>query len=200
MKRFLAFALFFIATGTFGQNKFDPGAVADFQRQLNANFADPEKSPLPKADIVDFKSLDFYPPNPAFFVQARFVRTPDEKPFQMPTSTDRLPLYVKYGTLHFEIDGVSCMLNLYQNVAYAKKEGHEDTLFLPFSDLTSGNETYIGGRYIDMKIPLGNSVTIDFNKAYNPYCAYSYRYSCPKIPLENDLPVAVRAGVKKYHD
>jgi uncharacterized protein (DUF1684 family) len=73
-------------------------------------------------------------------------------------------------------------------------------LFLPFSDLTCGKESYIGGRYIDLKIPTSDTILIDFNTAYNPYCAYNHKYSCPIVPLENDLPVAINAGVKKFHD
>ena len=71
---------------------------------------------------------------------------------------------------------------------------------MPFSDLTSGNESYIGGKYIDMKVPEGNTIIIDFNTSYNPYCAYNEGYSCPIPPKENDLMVEVRAGVKKFHD
>jgi len=81
-----------------------------------------------------------------------------------------------------------------------KKDGFEDYLFLPFSDTTNGNETYIGGRYIDCRIQKDLEWTIDFNKAYNPYCAYNYKYSCPIVPMENDLPIAIIAGVKKFHD
>ena len=81
-----------------------------------------------------------------------------------------------------------------------KKDGYKDYLFLPFSDLTCGKDSYIGGRYIDMRIPKSNTVLIDFNKAYNPYCAYSYKYSCPIVPLDNDLDIEILAGVKKFHD
>ena len=91
-------------------------------------------------------------------------------------------------------------LNVYQNVDLNKKTGYEDYLFLPFSDLTCGKESYIGGRYVDMKIQKGKIWTIDFNKAYNPYCAYNYEYSCPIVPLENDLDIEILAGVKKFHD
>ena len=73
-------------------------------------------------------------------------------------------------------------------------------MFLPFSDLTSGNETYGGGRYIDLEIPKGKTITIDFNQAYNPYCAYNPKYSCPIVPAENELLTNVNAGVKKFHD
>ena len=180
--------------------QFDEAAVQSFQNQLTAHYADSLTSPLPKADLKDFNGLDFFAPNPKYFVIAQFKRTKREKPFAMKTSTARLPVYVKYGELIFTLDGKEQKLNVYQSADLKKKEGFQDFLFLPFSDLTSGNETYIGGRYIDVKIPKGDTMAIDFNQAYNPYCAYNHIYSCPIVPLENDLNVAINAGVKKYHD
>ncbi|WP_396147772.1 DUF1684 domain-containing protein [Flavobacterium sp.] len=172
----------------------------EFQENLNLDYADKEKSPLTKEDLKSFKSLDFFPISDKYIVEATFLRTKKEKVFKMKTSTDRLPEYVKYGELSFTIDGVACKLNVYQNIELIKKPGFDDYLFLPFSDLTSGKESYIGGRYVDLRIQKGKLWTIDFNKAYNPYCAYNHKYSCPIVPLENDLNVEILAGVKKFHD
>ena len=172
----------------------------EFQDSLNKDYSNREKSPLTAEDFASFKSLDFFPINTNFIVEAKFVRLPNEKIFKMKTSTSRTPEYVKYGELLFTIDGKDFKLNLYQNIELIKKAGFEDYLFLPFSDLTCGKESYIGGRYIDMRIPKGNTIIIDFNKAYNPYCAYNHKYSCPIVPLENDLEIAILAGVKKFHD
>ena len=172
----------------------------EFQDNLNLDYADKEKSPLTKEDFKSFKTLDFFPISDKYIVEATFVRTKKEKVFKMKTSTDRLPEYVKYGELSFTIDGVACKLNVYQNIELIKKPGFDDYLFLPFSDLTSGKESYIGGRYVDLRIQKGKLWTIDFNKAYNPYCAYNHKYSCPIVPLENDLKVEILAGVKKFHD
>jgi len=172
----------------------------EFQDNLNYDYADKEKSPLTKEDFKNFKSLDFFPINDKYSVEATFVRTKKEKVFKMKTSTDRLPEYVKYGELRFIIDGVENKLNVYQNIDLIQKSGFDDYLFLPFSDLTSGKESYIGGRYVDLRIQKGKLWIIDFNKAYNPYCAYNQKYSCPIVPLENDLNVAIIAGVKKFHD
>ena len=183
----------------FGQNAFTD-AVEKFQKELNAEYADAKTSPLMADDLATFKSLDFYPINEKFKVTARFVRTKKEKPFEMKTSTDRKPLYVKYGEAYFTIDGLDFKLNIYRNIELSKKAEYKDYLFLPFSDLCSGKESYIGGKYIDMKVPKGKTITIDFNTSYNPYCAYSHKYSCPKVPLENDLNIAIKAGVKKFHD
>ncbi|WP_298392161.1 DUF1684 domain-containing protein [Flavobacterium sp.] len=172
----------------------------EFQENLNIEYADKDKSPLMEEDLKTFKALDFFPINDKFIVEAQFIRTKKEKVFKMKTSTSRLPEYKKYGELHFTIDGVACKLNVYQNIDLIKKPGFDDYLFLPFSDLTSGKESYIGGRYVDLRIQKGTTWKIDFNKAYNPYCAYNHKYSCPIVPLENDLTVAILAGVKKFHD
>lgn len=184
----------------FGQEKFDSSSVEKFQKELNTEYADAKTSPLTAEDLAVFKALDFYPINEKFFVTAKFIRTENEKPFEMKTSTDRKPLYVKYGEAHFVIDGLNYKLNIYRNIELSKKEEYKDYLFLPFSDLTSGKESYIGGKYIDMKTPKGDTIIIDFNTSYNPYCAYNHKYSCPKVPLENDLNIEIKAGVKKFHD
>jgi uncharacterized protein (DUF1684 family) len=184
----------------FAQAQFSLAAIEKFQNELNAEYADAKTSPLLPEDLKTFQTLDFYPANEKFYVVAKFIRTENEQPFEMKTSTDRKPVYVKYGEAHFSIDGQTFQLNIYRNIELSKKEQYKDYLFLPFSDLTCGNESYIGGKYIDMKIPQGDTIVIDFNTSYNPYCAYSHKYSCPKVPLENDLKIAIRAGVKKFHD
>ena len=117
----------------------------------------------------------------------------------MKTSTSRTPIYIKYGEITFTLEGKELKLNVYRDIELSKKAAYKDDLFLPFSDLTSGKESYIGGRYIDLKLPKGDTIVVDFNTAYNPYCAYNYNYSCPLVPLENDLDVEVKAGVKTFH-
>jgi uncharacterized protein (DUF1684 family) len=184
----------------FGQEKFDVSAVAKFQQVINSEYADAKTSPLLAEDLAVFKTLDFYPINEKFFVTAKFVRTENEKPFEMKTTGERKPMYIKYGEAYFVLDGKDFKLNIYKNIELSKKEEYKDYLFLPFSDLTCGNESYIGGKYIDMKVPKGETMVIDFNTSYNPYCAYSHKYSCPKVPLENDLNIEIKAGVKKFHD
>jgi|SRR6218665_459293 len=200
MKKQLITVFLFVSFFGFSQEKFEVLNVTKFQDELNAEFASKEKSPLTEKDLKEFKTLDFFAADPDFFVLANFKRTKKEKPFKMKTSTDRLPVYVKYGELEFELKGRNFKLNVYQNIELTKKKGFEDYLFLPFSDLTSGKETYIGGRYIDVKIPKGDTMVVDFNTAYNPYCAYNHKYSCPIVPLENDLDIEIKAGVKTFHD
>jgi uncharacterized protein (DUF1684 family) len=182
----------------FSQQKFERDSVIQFQKNMNEHYADSTKSPLKKKDVAVFKELEFFPINENYFVQAKFIRTKKEKPFEMKTTTSRKPIYVKYGELHFEIGGIPCLLNVYQNVEFSKKPGYKNSLFLPFTDYTSGVESYGGGRYIDLEIQKGKNWTVDFNQAYNPYCAYNEVYSCPIVPQENDLKVEIKAGVKAF--
>jgi uncharacterized protein (DUF1684 family) len=200
MRTILTLAFLVVLNFGFGQEKFNSASVQKFQAQLNAEYADPKTSPLTAEDLATFKALDFYRVNEKFFVVAKFIRTKKEKPFEMKTSTERRPLYIKYGEVLFTIDGKDFKLNVYRNIELSKKNEYKDYLFLPFSDLTSGKESYIGGKYIDLKIPKGSMMAIDFNTSYNPYCAYNHKYSCPKVPLENDLNLEIKAGVKKFHD
>lgn len=199
MKHFFLYILFFFSFFIFAQEKEFESSRA-FRDKMNREYADANESPLTKEDLATFKELDFFPIDEKYIVEATFIRTKKEKVFQMKTSTERLPEYKKYGELHFELDGKKLKLNVYQNIDLIKKKGFEDYLFLPFSDVTNGKESYIGGRYIDMRILNEKTWTIDFNKAYNPYCAYNHKYSCPIVPLDNDLNIEINAGVKKFHD
>ncbi|WP_242087490.1 DUF1684 domain-containing protein [Aestuariivivens sediminis] len=169
-----------------------------FQRTLNAEYKDATTSPLKDKDRKSFEGLDFFKFDSTFVVVAEFKRTPDEQEFKMRTTTDRLPVYVKYGELTFQLKGERFQLNIYQNKELIETDGYEDHLFLPFLDETNGIESYGGGRYIDTKIPKGDSLIIDFNEAYNPYCAYNEKYSCPLVPRENYLKTRIEAGVKAF--
>lgn len=170
--------------------------IQQYQDTLNEKFANPETTILEPKDFKRFKGLAFYPIDLAYRVEANFVRTPDEKPFLMPTTTSRKPEYVKYGELHFTIDDKPLKLDIFQ--ATERSEEYEDHLFLPFTDATSGEGSYGGGRYIDLTIPDGTTMIVDFNKSYNPYCAYSSLYSCPLTPRQNHLKVSIKAGVKDF--
>lgn len=183
-----------------GQESNEKLTAKEFQDNLNKEYASKEESPLMVEDLKTFTGLDFYPISEKFIVEAQFVKASKQKVFKMKTTGARTPEYIKYGELFFKLDDKEYKLNVYQNVELTKKEGYADYLFLPFSDLSCGKESYIGGRYIDMRIPKGNTVLIDFNKAYNPYCAYNHKYSCPIVPLDNNLETEILAGVKKFHD
>ena len=170
----------------------------EYQEEMDQKFSNPEESPLDEKDRKEFTGLNFYPVDPDYIVKAEFVRTPAEAPFAMKTSTDRLPIYVKYGELYFKLNGKELKLNVYQNQELVEDPEYFDYLFLPFTDKTNGNSTYGGGRYLDLRIPDSKEVVLDFNKAYNPYCAYSGKYSCPVPPEENNLDVEIFAGVKSF--
>lgn len=171
-----------------------------FQRELNAEYKDASTSPLTEEDRKTFEGLDFFKYDSAYVVKAQFTRTENEPVFKMKTTTDRLPEYVKYGILEFSIKGETYQLNVYQNQDLKTKKDYEDYLFLPFLDETNGIESYGGGRYIDLRIPKDNTLVIDFNSAYNPYCAYNHKYSCPIVPRENYLKTRIEAGVKKFKE
>ncbi|MBU2996893.1 DUF1684 domain-containing protein [Cellulophaga baltica] len=178
-----------------------PNAIADileFQKELNEEYKDPETSPLYDKDRVNFESLDFFAPDTTYRVMARFERTPDALPFFMPTTTNRKSKEVVFGILYFKLLGDDYQLEVYQNSQLKLRSGFKDYLFLPFLDETNGKETYSGGRYIDLRIPDGDSILLDFNKAYNPYCAYNKKYSCPVVPKVNTLNVSIKAGVKAF--
>lgn len=199
--RFLSL-VFFCCFGftTFGQSRTPDkvAAVIQFQKHLNKEFRSEEESPLSPEDREHFVSLDFFKIDTTFSVMADFVRTPFETPFEMQTSTDRRPVYVKYGEVYFDLKGKEYKLNVYQSQDLKKTNEYKDYLFLPFTDPTNGETSYAGGRYIDLSIPKSNKIRIDFNQAYNPYCAYSGNYSCPVPPEENELSIPITAGVKAY--
>lgn len=182
------------------QNNFIKN-VKDYQYKQNLKFHNSKTSPLTAKDIKTFEALEFYKIDKKFEVIATLVKEKDPVIFEMPTTTDRKPLYVKYGTLTFSIDGKQHTLNIYQNKDFGRAPQYRNYLFLPFADTTNGNGSYGGGRYVDVlttdEKPDG-TITINFNKSYNPYCAYNSIYSCPLIPEENTLSIAIKAGVKNY--
>lgn len=199
MKKYLICLLFLVNILSIAQEK-EALASKEYQEQLNKEFADSISSPLTKEDLVQFKGLDFFPISDKYIVEATFEKTKRGKIFEMKTTTSRKPKYKVFGVLRFQIDGKDFELFVYQNQDLIKKKEYEDYLFLPFTDYTNGVESYGAGRYIDFRIPKSNKVIIDFNKAYNPYCAYNKKYSCPIVPEENDLKIEIKAGVKKFHE
>lgn len=196
--KFIFIVLFLLVfTNVMAQSSYQTEILA-WQDELNASFLDEEESPLSKKELKKFKGLDFFPIDSAYRVEAKFIRTPNELPFTMPTTTERLPVYEKYGEVHFSLKGKDIVLPVYQNHSLRIQEEYKDYLFLPFTDQTNGFESYGGGRYLDLKIPDSNTIVIDFNKAYNPSCAYNPNYSCPVPPRENDINLEIKAGVKAW--
>lgn len=201
MNKFYLLLLIFFSQISFGQTRLShTDEILKFQAEINRGYLDAEETPLRGENFTRFKSHPFFPINPAYRVEARFVRTPDAVPFDIPTSSGHARPYVEFGEAVFKIEGKLFKLKIYQSQELIKKPEYKDHLFLPFRDATNGKDTYGGGRYLDLEIPAGDVIVIDFNKAYQPYCAYNaYDYSCPVVPAENTLPVPVLAGVK-YED
>ena len=198
MKKVIAIFCVLIVYVSCSEGKKEAKGETEFQRELNAYYKDASSSPLKKKDLKTFTGLDFFPVNDKFKVTANLKFTPDSKPFKMPTSTTRTPIYKCYGIATFNLDGKDYSLEIYQNQELEPDPESDDYLFLPFTDQTNGFASYGGGRYIDLKIPTGNTIEIDFNSAYNPYCAYNDKYSCPIPPRVNFLPVEINAGVKAF--
>ena len=175
--------------------------ASEYQIAQNAIFKDGSKSPLTKKDLKNFRGLDFFPIDSSFIVKASLTRIEDAPIFEMATTTDRKPLYREYGLLNFEVNGVKCELTVYQNIDDLQREETENLLFLPFTDDTSGESSYGGGRYMDLSITditPENTIELNFNNTYNPYCAYNEMYSCPLTPRKNHLNVSITAGIKTF--
>jgi hypothetical protein len=174
--------------------------IKQFQYKLNVEYNNPKTSPLTKEDLKTFKSLDFFPIDKKYRVKANLTLTPNSPILEMQTTTSEIQLYKKYAIATFELDGRNFKLNLYQSQDLMNNPEYADYLFLPFNDLSNGKITYGGGRFLDLKLPPKNSKTIiiDFNKAYNPYCAYNHKFSCPIPPSENTLNIKILAGVKAF--
>lgn len=146
------------------------------------------------------KLIQFFEVDTAFKVVATFEKINDVTGFKMPTSQKSIQRYYRYGKIHFTINGTPLHLFIYQSIDMLYTDDYKDYLFIPFTDATNGSTTYEGGRYIDILIKdiVDNTVTIDFNKAYNPYCCYASGYHCPIPPKENDLNFSIKAGEKKF--
>lgn len=174
--------------------------VRKFQTDLNAEYKNPKETPLRGDNFTNFKEHPFFPVDLKYRIAAQFIKTENPVPFEIPTSSGKTKTYREYGKAKFKLDGKELTLTLYQSLALIKDPKYQDYLFLPFRDATNEVETYGGGKYMDLKIPTGNTIILDFNKTYHPLCAYNaYDYSCPIVPQENILPVRIEAGVK-YDD
>ena len=168
----------------------------DWQREMNAMFKDASRSPLTDSDRKSFTGLPFFELDSSYVVRAYLERTPDSEFFKMKTTTDEVNMERVYGIVSFDLKGKSHRLEIYPGAEALNSIDNKDYLFLPFLDDTNAETTYGGGRYIDLRIPEGDTITIDFNKAYSPYCAYNEAYSCPIVPRKNYIEAAVNAGVK----
>jgi len=197
MKNLVLLFVFVFSVGCAQEKKVIVGET-EFQKEINAEYKDATTSPLKDKDRKIFEGLDFFKFDSVYVVKATLKRTPDSQWFNMKTTTDRVSPERVFGVLTFDLKGGTYELNVYQGKDIMKREGFEDYLFLPFLDNTNGDGSYGGGRYIDLRIPDGDIMNIDFNTAYNPYCAYNDKYSCPIVPRKNYVATEIKAGVKVF--
>lgn len=165
--------------------------ITDFQVELNQHYLDKETSPLKKKERRHFAGHRFFDIDLDYRVMATVVLIENPDTIVMPTSAGTEKKYLRYAKLYFDVNGVSCELIAYLNV----KAGQQNYLFIPFRDATSGTKSYGGGRYLDLMMPVGEEVILNFNLAYNPYCAYTSGWFCPLPPEENTLNVEILAGL-----
>ena len=151
-------------------------------------------SPLEDHQKSELTSLSFYPIDMSYRIRAKMVPAEDRRMLEIPMTDGTVEKYLKHSYAEFQLNGQPLRLLLLQ----AAKESDKRNFFLAFADDTSGEETYGGGRYINLRQDGKNSITIDFNMAYNPYCAYNPDYACPLPPRENVLEIPIRAGEKDY--
>lgn len=180
------------------EKRYQDANLNEYQRQVNNYFKDASVSPLKPKDLKNFQGLDFFEFDSIYVVKAKIEETKESLPFKMKTTTD-IPADVrKYADLFFQITDKEFELSVYENLEYEGVEGYENYLFLPFLDETNENETYGGGRYLDLFLNGTDSIIIDFNKAYNPKCVYDENFSCPIVPRKNFLNTRIEAGVKNF--
>lgn len=179
------------------QKRYIPD-LTEFQKELNSSFKDVTKSPLSKNDRLDFISLDFFDFDSSYVVKGILIPFQKDSIFDMKTNTDRMHTYNKFGKIKFNLDNTYFELNVYKDQELINDQTNINDVFLPFYDNTNGITTYSGGRYIDLKVGKDSIIYIDFNKAYNPYCVYNYKFSCPIVPSGNYIAFDIKAGVKDY--
>jgi uncharacterized protein (DUF1684 family) len=200
MKNYLFIFLLFPLIVFSQKRSAEASEIKKFQKTLNEEYLNPKETPLRGEHFKNFKKHPFFPVDLKYRVAAKFVRTENAEPFDLPTSSGKTKRYKEYGKATFTLDSKSYTLTLYQSLDLIKQAKYRNDLFLPFRDATNEKETYGGGKYLDLKIPKGNTIILDFNQSYHPYCAYNaYDYNCPVVPEENRLPVEIRAGVM-YED
>ncbi len=166
------------------------------REQKDIFFSSHYQSPIPVEERQQFKGLDYYPPDPEFRFELDLHEHEEKKTLKIEDTQGNQREFLRWGEFRFKIGDKECTLQAY------KSDPQEERLFVPFRDETSGKETYGAGRYLDLDPEEHQTIEgkwiLDFNKAYNPWCAYSEFYACPFVDPENWLNVPVRAGEKKY--
>lgn len=161
-----------------------------FRAEKDEFFGSHPQSPFTREQRKNFHGLHYFPENDALRLEVKVDEFENKQKFEMQTSTGDVQAYEKFGKFHFDVDGEEAELTIYRS---------EYGFFLPFVDSLAGQDTYPAGRYLDPEALPGGRFIVDFNIAYNPYCAYNEMWSCPITPAENRLKVAIRAGEKLFH-
>jgi uncharacterized protein len=164
-------------------------SLQDFRKMKDDFFAHDSQSPLTAGQKKAFKGLEYFPPNPALILEVTVEEFPEKQRIEMQTTTGDIQGYERSGKFSFMVDGQPAQLTIYHS---------EDGYFLPFVDSLASKETYPAGRYLEPEALGKNLFRVDFNLAYNPYCAYNENWSCPLTPFENRLKVPIRAGEKLF--
>jgi uncharacterized protein (DUF1684 family) len=166
------------------------------RKSKDSSFAQQWESPIPPQDRPGFKGLGYYPLDPSYRFELELHEHPEKQVVKMAYTKGNEQDFLRWGEFRFKIGGEEQTLQAY------KGSREEEMLFVPFKDATSGKETYGAGRYLDLEPQRDRTAegkwTLDFNQAYNPWCAYSETYTCPFVPVENWLEVAILAGEKNY--
>lgn len=163
--------------------------LTEYRAEKDEFFRRHPNSPLLMEQRLGFTGLQYFPENDALRLEVIIEPLKDEEPLEMQTSTGGVQTYTRHGRFRFQVDGEEAELTIYRN---------ENGYFLPFVDSLAGQETYPAGRYLEPEALPGNRFFVDFNMAYNPYCAYNELWSCPLPPPENRLKVPIRAGEKNF--
>jgi len=177
-----------------GNNQQYIQEIASQRMKQNEEFFNKSSTPLDSHLFDKFTGLKFFEIDETYKVEASIEKLNESPVFDLPHSHDRTKPYRVFGYASFNLHDKSYKLTILE--AVNKKTGYEKFILIPFGDQTNGNETYGGGRYIDITIPEGNNAIIDFNLAYNPYCAYSTKYTCPIPPKENVIDTEIKSGQK----
>ncbi len=168
-------------------------ALTEQRQYKDRLFGGSRQSPLTREQQKNFKGLKYFDENPALRFTVKIEKYPHPERVIMHTSTGHGAEFFKYGVVRFTVNGQPQTLHLYQSAEH-------DSLFLPFMDETTGHETYGSGRYLDAQERDDDTLELDFNLSYNPYCAYNEQWTCPIPPRENRLTVRIEAGERKFHD
>ena len=181
-------AYFFINSG----KKDYIQSIVDHRNQIDNFMKDSDESPFNSTGI-NYTELDYFKPDANYKIEATYQPFGNRKVKMLPTSDGKEEAYEEYGTAYFMIGGIQNQLVILKSVSSTTND-----LFIPFADVSSGDATYGGGRYMNVTLGVNDLVELDFNKAYNPYCAYTPAYSCPLPPSSNILSIPILAGEKNF--